>query len=52
MLLQCLDSEFDYGYEYAGSADRDVLLLDKTRHNITQALSSGTPVLCLGDQVS
>ena len=53
-LFQCLDMEFDYGFEYIGSSPREVItpLTERAFLALTQAIKAHNGGLCMGPAVS
>ncbi|XP_023931015.1 dynein beta chain, ciliary-like [Lingula anatina] len=52
--IQCLDSDFEYGYEYMGSAQREVVtpLCEKAFFTLCQAVKANMGGLCMGPAAS
>ena len=52
--FQCLDAEFDYGYEYIGSSPREVItpLTERVFISLTQAMKAHMGGMLVGSMVS
>lgn len=51
--LQCLDAEFDYGYEYIGSSNREVItpLTERVFVALCQSIRAHMGGMCVGAMV-
>lgn len=52
-MLQCLDAEFDYGYEYIGSSNREVItpLTERVFVALCQSIRAHMGGMCVGAMV-